>query len=374
MKTQKARIKSRLERVTARWEELSSHLNDPDLFQGLDRESAIRWCAYLFGLPKKEGAVPSLRSHVLGLYDPFAMRAVFPAGIRFCCNVYVGCGHGCLYCYNQTYNRLPRGLAKRKMSFRESLEKDFGEIEHLGLSPVPLHISNSTDPLQEALETRCGDTRYLLQCLARGKSTHFTAIRILTRNPALLTQPEYLGFLRDLGSQIVIQVSLPIVNEEAWRYYEPKAPSPQGRMAAVERLCSAGVGVSLRIDPLFPRDPLPPDIFGGTALADFGILPAQTETDLRGLARFAANCGCQSIIVSGLKVPRGRNVRDRTLVNLLGPLYKEAARNSPARMTGSYMRLPEAYQSGELIAPILEEAKRTRIKVEHCKHNLISTR
>jgi len=81
------RVEARLESVGERWKALLDRVSDPALFNGLERDEAIRWFSYLFSIPAGEQGRPQARTHVLALYDPFARRSVFPAGIRFSCNV-----------------------------------------------------------------------------------------------------------------------------------------------------------------------------------------------------------------------------------------------------------------------------------------------
>ena len=368
------KLQSRLNTIQNQWKNLFPRIHDPDLFKGLDQDLAVRWFSYFFSIPKKDSGSPHLRTHVLAFYDPFAKRAVFPAGIRFCCNVYVGCIHQCSYCYTQTYNAYPDRPPRRKETFRERFEKDLDELKRLELPPVPLHLSNSTDPLQEPLESEFKDTLYVLHRLAEGEKKHFSLIRILTRNPAILNQPEYLKPLQMLKDLMVVQGSLPIIDEAASRLYEPYVPSPRSRLEAIAGLCAAGIPVTLRIDPLFPRDPLPVEIFGQARLSDYGIQPVQSESDLRHLVSFAAECGCKSIIYSALKIPRGGYIKETNLLQPFHQLYRDAAKKAPARMSGNYLRLPEAYQKGELLRPLIEEAEQVGIYVEHCKHNLIHAR
>ncbi|RJP22357.1 MAG: hypothetical protein C4527_21940 [Candidatus Omnitrophota bacterium] len=368
------KLENRLAAIQMDWDHLFCRVHDPALFDGLDRESAVRWYSYLFTIPKYQSGHPCLRTHVLALYDPFAKRSVFPAGLRFSCNVYVGCSHNCSYCYTQTYGRDPNEAARSKLEFRERLEQDLWELKALELPSVPLHISNSTDPLQNQLESKHRDMRYLLLRLVEGERNHFSLIRILTRNPLPLTEPDYGSLLRELGQQVTVQISLPILNEDAGQMYESGVPSAQSRLHALSCLRAMDIPVSLRIDPLFPRDPLPTDIFGDSRLCHYGIPPAQSEEDLRYLVQVAADNGCVSIIFSGLKIPRGRYVREKSFLRLFEPLYRDAAKRSPARLSGNYLRLPDAYQNQELIRPLLEESKRRGIKLEHCKHNLIHAR
>lgn len=63
----------------------------------------------------------------------------------------------------------------------------------------------------------------------------------------------------------------------------------------------AGIPVVLRIDPLFPRSPLPCQ---PSNLRDFGLLEAQTSDDLEHLVAFAREVGVRHVVDSAAKIVR----------------------------------------------------------------------
>lgn len=151
-------------------------------------------------------------------------------------------------------------------------------------------------------------------------------------------------------------------------------PPASQRLRAIDRLRAHGIAISLRIDPLYPRDPLPCDLFGKVTLNDYGVQPAQTEADLRYLVQMASHCGCESIIFSGLKIPRALSPRNLRLMQGWINFYQSYARKFPNLNSQNYLRLPFEYQHGALIQPLVHEAERLGIKTEHCKNNLIHAR
>lgn len=369
-----ARLAKRIEEIRSRWPELQANLYDKALFDGVPFDEAVRWFAYFFSVPKKQGKQASLRSHVLALYDPFAKRSLFPAGIRFSCNTYVGCGLQCAYCYIQSYFNDPLIVPYTKSDFTARLEKDFDELETLGLPAQPLHFSNSTDALQEKLESQYENTLHLLKRLAQGEHRFFNPVRMLTRNPARLLRPEYLESLEPLQDKITIQVSLPILNPQAGRIYEPNVPPASERLQVIEQLRAEGIKVSIRIDPLYPREPLPARFFSGKRLSDFGLVQAQQEDELRQLVRHAARLGCESVIVSALKIPKKLSPRNQRVMQGWVELYQSVSKEYKYLNSKNFYRLPREYQHHELIEPILDEARKYCLKVEHCKNNLIHAR
>jgi DNA repair photolyase len=339
------------------------------LFDGLDRETASRVLAYFLSAPRSPLASPQPRTRALALYDPFADRRAFPAGIRYCLNVYAGCGHGCRYCYVRNY--VPRTTEGRpKPDLPRQLERDLSAIRALELPRTPVHLSNSTDPLQWPLEA---SKRHTLEALERIEANQglFSTVTVLTKNPLPLASPEYLAPLRGLVRGAV-QVSLAFWDDERRRLFEPGAPSVEERMEGMRRLREEGVCVELRMDPLFPREPLPAEFFGSPRLLDYGAPMAHTWDDLRRLVDFAADIGCRRVISSPLKVPCGRHA-SRDFVQMMRPLYREAAGGGP-HVRSFALRLPDAYINDHLLGPVRDYCRERGIAFQSCKLNLVHNR
>jgi hypothetical protein len=95
------------------------------------------------------------RPRIIKWYCPFAAQSSFPTGHRYCANVYVVCSHHCTYCYANAYIQ---GSARVKADFGRQALMDLAELEAFDVPAAPLHLSNSTDPLQEDLEAEHGHT------------------------------------------------------------------------------------------------------------------------------------------------------------------------------------------------------------------------
>ncbi|MFU8857311.1 MAG: hypothetical protein ACNA8S_09950 [Deferrisomatales bacterium] len=335
-------------------------------FSAAQRRAIYR---YLFaGRPRK--LPPSLRSRVVCLYDPLADRSSrFPDGLRWCVNVYVGCAHGCGYCYVNGYLREEVGeAARRKQAFREGFLRDIEELEGLGVPAAPLHLSNSTDPLQAALETEHRDCLFALREIACRRK-RFTSITILTKNPALLCDAPYLEVVSDPGFRpLTVQVTCAFWRDEARAFYEPEAPPVAERLAAIERLAKAGVAVELRIDPLFPATDVDSAIRGHRPLSEYGLPEAQTREDLEALVEFSRSTGVQVIVAKPLKVVvRGHGAPAK---NWFGQLYADAG-GGTRTMRGGTWRLPEPYQQ-VLLARVRQAAQGSGVSVRHCLHDLLT--
>jgi DNA repair photolyase len=361
------------ERVS-RWAAYPDH--DPSLLAGLDADLADRWRDYLFARPMEKGRVPNLKTRALALYDPFATRDRFGAGLRYCLNTYAGCGFGCLYCYTRNYI-VDSDRPREKKDLLRLLRRDLGEVSRLGLPPTPLHLSNSTDPFQH-LERERGKTRAVLELVAAHRA-QFTTITIITKSPDFAAEPDYLQQLCNLhldqDRPCQVEVSLTFSSDEKRKLYEPGAPSVEERMAGIEALTAAGLPVSLRIDPLFPREPLPSEWWDEPRLDHFGVSGTHTLDEIKQLLGFASRVGCQKVIVSPLKLPSGRRTprgSDTKLYRGLRRLYTELKGGPIWR--GFSLRLPDRYVGEVLIAQVRRLGADEGLPVVFCKHNLINTR
>ena len=336
------------------------------LFDGLPADTARGVLAYFFTTPREPDRPRNLRTRVLGLYDPFADRARFPAGVRLSCNVYSGCAHGCRYCYIQNYVVRPHE-PRAKQRYLAAVDRDLAALRECELPPLPLHIGQSTDAMQEGLE---GEYQHGLETLRRVAANRelFSAVTVLTRNPGRLIRPEYLEALRAAGDAIV-QVSASIIRPEALRFYEPGAPPGVARLEAVQRLREAGVTVGLRIDPLFPHSPLPRRFFGRESVEDYGVPEAHSADDLRRLVEFAAEVGCQVVVTSVVKIPAGRYC-SREFGGAMRELFGDPWGGTPRGRSFAW-RLPEEYCE-ELVGEMRELCSEAGIVCQHCMENLFA--
>ncbi|MDM8524112.1 hypothetical protein QUF80_12150, partial [Desulfococcaceae bacterium HSG8] len=346
--------------------EMLQNLPDPDLFDGLSEKEAYGWREYLYATPRKKTRKLSLRNHVIALYDPFASRKDFPAGRRWCVNVYVGCIFSCKYCYIVSYIRNAFKPHSKK-NFKKLAERDIKKIQKLGLHPAPIHISNSTDPLQY-LEKSHKHTLFLLQKLREHREC-FTTITVLTKNPMILCDPEYLTIIQALKN-FQVEVTCPFYKDDIRKFFEPYAPPIESRLEAIRKLREKDITISLRLDPVLPRVPLPKEFFSKPGLEDYDAPEGQTDKDIEQLIRFASEVGCKSIIVSPLKLVIGRFGNPDICSDYL-KLYTEANQGKLIRQ-GSAYRMPWPLYLHWLEKPG-DLAKSLGIPLIYCKNNLLNT-
>lgn len=350
-------------------------------WNALADDQQLALAAYFLPRKSKQEFLSPTRPQVLGWYCPFAAQCDFPSGHRYCLNVYSGCSHDCEYCYVVSYST---GLAKPKPHFERKLTQDLSELDAFELPPAPIHLSNSTDPFQP-LERQHGHTRLALEKILAHRH-RFTTVTLLTKNPQLAAKLGYLDLLR-AHCQVVnpaseaadpsnakhppfqVQVSLAFWREEASQAYDCGAPSVEDRKAGIRALREAGVPVVLRIDPLFPRSPLPLD--SRPRMDDFGLAEAQTRDDLEQLVEFAQEVGARHIVYSAAKVVRPRRRALSPAMSALRDLYRAlSAPENPVRRGGSW-RLPRRIAAEHVVEPLLEICRRKGVTAKFCMQDLV---
>ena len=336
------------------------------LFLGIPDDVAGRLFGFFYTTSRGKKITDSDRA--VGLYDPLADRRRFPAGVRYCINVYAGCPHLCSYCYTVNYVPEPR-RGRAKPNFRKRLDRDLAELEALTAPVFPLHLSNSTDLFAASLETVNLDTRYTLEQVARHRKL-FTSVTVLTKNPLGASSSPYVDLLAGLGA--TVEVSLAFWRDSQRRLLEPGAPTVEERLEGIRRLRADGLPVVLRLDPLFPRPPLPAPWWDKETPEAYGALTAHDLEDVDRLCEAVALTGVRKVVSKALKLPYGRNETDTRFKERFLPLF-QAANGGKAIGRGSSWRLPDDY-----VARLWDETAavvhRHGMGLVHCAHSLINTK
>jgi DNA repair photolyase len=162
---------------------------------------------------------------------------------------------------------------------------------------------------------------------------------------------------------------LAFFNDDHRRLLDPAAPSIESRMEALRFLRHENLPIFLRIDPLFPRDPLS----GGKAMADFGLPDVQSMHDLEGLVSFGREVAAGHIIYSVAKITRPKQGALPPVMERMKRVYGHLSSGKPLTFHGGSWRLPESAANEHVIRPFLELCGRYAIPVKPCKTNLITT-
>jgi DNA repair photolyase len=345
-----------------------------------DRERAALAFYFLPHRSQKD-VLEVTRPRLIKWYCPFADQQSFPSGHRYCINVYTGCEHGCEYCYAAGYIGSRAGCKK---TFRADLLKDLDALDVYDVPPAPVHISNSTDPLQP-LEQEHRHTLYALETLA-GRRRRFTTITVLTKNPSALTDERYVRALHRLGKLLPdhpraewfaanrhpplrVECSLAFYDDKSRRLLDPGAPAVENRMRAIRFLRKEHIPVLVRIDPLFPRNPLP----GGRKMSDFDLPNVQPTVDLDKLIQFCKDVGAGHIVYSVAKITRPRQGGLPTVMKKMKRLYEYLAPERSLVFRGGSWRLLRPVADELVVKPFLGLCRQHAVRAKTCKNNLIST-
>jgi DNA repair photolyase len=160
-------------------------------------------------------------------------------------NPYIGCAHGCTYCYARFIKRFtkhqePWGeFVDVKINAPTLLQREIRKKK-----PGRVWISGLCDPYQP-LEEEYHLTRRCLEIL-------------LKRGWPVTIQTKSTLILRDLDllknhKNVEVTLTVTTADEEIRRIFEPKAPPIKERIETLERLHSAGVKTCVMIAPLLPK-------------------------------------------------------------------------------------------------------------------------
>ncbi len=165
------------------------------------------------------------------------------SGIDYSLNPYVGCSHGCIYCYVPSMLRKSREEWMKEMAAKINipmvLRKEL-KSKKRGI----VGISVSTDAYQEA-ERKYELTRKCLLLLLK----HNWPIDILTKSPLVLRDASIIKKFDDAK----VGFTITTLSDESRLLLEPYAPSIGERMEALKKISSQGIFTYAFLGPLFPE-------------------------------------------------------------------------------------------------------------------------
>jgi DNA repair photolyase len=178
---------------------------------------------------------------------PEASRMPF----RWTINPYRGCTHACTFCFarpTHTYLDLNAGRDfEREIVVKVNApERLRAELARRSWRGEHIALGTNTDPYQW-VEARYRLMPGIWQAMVDARNPG----SVLTKSPLLLRD---LPLMRELASvaDFSAALSVPTLDERAWRATEPHTPNPRARLEAVGELTCAGIRTGVLIAPLMP--------------------------------------------------------------------------------------------------------------------------
>lgn len=170
---------------------------------------------------------------------------------RWTINPYRGCSHACVYCFARPTHQYLDFDAGRDFEKEIVVKVNVPEVLRAELARPSwkgehIAMGTNTDPYQW-VEGRYG----LMRGIWEAMRDFANPCSILTKSPLLLRD---LDLMKEIAQVTTISanLSIPTMEEKAWRASEPHTPSPKARMEAVRALNDAGIPCGILIAPLMP--------------------------------------------------------------------------------------------------------------------------
>jgi DNA repair photolyase len=232
------------EHTFVRWSNLDSQADERARLPGYRDEALVRH----FDAPEAvETRFYEVRAKSVLNRVPEASQMPF----RWTINPYRGCSHACVYCFARPTHKYLEFDAGRdfereivvKVNAPEVLR---GELARPSWRGEHVALGTNTDPYQW-VEGRYKLMPGIWEALLEARNP----CSILTKSPLLLRDLE---LMRSLAreTEFSAALSIPTLEEKAWRATEPHTPNPRARMEAVAELTRAGIRTGILVAPLMP--------------------------------------------------------------------------------------------------------------------------
>lgn len=173
-------------------------------------------------------------------------------GFSWTINQYRGCTHACTFCFaRRTHKYLELDAGEDfereivvKVNVPELLR---AELARPSWGRELVALGTNTDPYQW-VESRYRMMPEILEALEAAG----TPVSVLTKSPLVMRDVEIFERMAKKGLPVSVNLSVPTLDEEAWRATEPHTPSPAARLDAVAELRRRGIDSGVLIAPLMP--------------------------------------------------------------------------------------------------------------------------
>lgn len=221
----------------------------------------------------------------VGLWSSHAVIApnnfVYKSLSNWAFNVAVGCSHACRFCYVPSAATIKQGpklaeygvedpdaewgdyvllrpwnedkflasLRAAENTPRSQLKPDGNRAVMYCSTTDPYQVIHHPDPEQQRVLAQ--HARRLVRRSLELIRDHSTLnVRILTRSP--LARADF-DLFQSFGPRLLFGMSLPTLRNDLAKIYEPKAPAPSQRLAALRAAREAGLHVYVAVAPTYPE-------------------------------------------------------------------------------------------------------------------------
>ena len=170
---------------------------------------------------------------------------------RWTVNPYRGCTHACVYCFARpTHEYLDfdagRDFEREIVVKVNAPERLRAELARKSWQGEHVALGTNTDPYQW-VEKRYELMRGIWQTMRDARNP----CSVLTKSPLLMRDLDLMSEL-DAVTDFSAALSIPTLDQKAWRATEPRTPNPKARLEAVAELTRAGIRTGVLIAPLMP--------------------------------------------------------------------------------------------------------------------------
>jgi DNA repair photolyase len=230
-------------KVEMRWEDQSVENVESRQLPGYAEAAAVR----TFGAPEVRNTrfyevhAKSALNRVAGSQTPF----------HWTVNPYRGCTHSCSYCYARpTHEYLGfdagDGFDQEIVVKVNVAERLRAELSKRSWKGEWVALGTNTDPYQWA------EGHYeLMRGIWEALRDHRNEASVVTKSPLLLRDLDLMLELSE-RAPFTAYLSIPTMDQEAWRLTEPRSPNPKARLDALRKLTEAGISTGLMIAPVLP--------------------------------------------------------------------------------------------------------------------------
>jgi DNA repair photolyase len=165
-------------------------------------------------------------------------------GMDYCLNPYVGCIHGCIYCYATFMKRFRNhpeewgSFVDVKVNFAEVLRKEIRK-KRVGMVAIGT-VQDGYQPI----EAKYCLTRQSIEIL----NEHNFHFEILTKSSLIIRDIDMFKNNKDAS----VELTITTLDDNILKIFEPKASTVQARLQALEKLLNNNIETTVFFGPVLP--------------------------------------------------------------------------------------------------------------------------